>query len=342
MAFLQPPSFLQNRSDHTAAGDRLTTGSIVSSGGVVGVGDLEITQQASPNMTVRVAPGKCFVAGTLNNYQGMYHCVNDAVVNITIAASSASFPRRDLIVARVYDAFYAGASNQWAVEVVTGVATSTPALPVVPANSIVLAEILVPASSSTVINANILNRRPKARTRLLVEPESFTSATRPAGFTGQIAYETDTKKVVYYDGTAWVYLALPTYDTGRRNVSAVWLNGGVAAWGGSVQVQRYGEIVHLTGYLTVNTGSAFIGLNRDGTSPVSIPEGWRPIYKAYPIGLGTAMTSGGSCDVVWDQTVNRIKLSGASATWSVGNYLSFALTWNTNEAEPSPLPGVAA
>jgi hypothetical protein len=52
--------------------------------GVVGAGDLAVTQNGTPNMSVNVAAGRAFIRGTetgsLN--QGVYSFFNDGIVNL--------------------------------------------------------------------------------------------------------------------------------------------------------------------------------------------------------------------------------------------------------------------
>jgi hypothetical protein len=125
-------------------------------------GDLLVTAQGTPNNTVNVAAGLGYVPQGQSALGSAYAFPNDGTVVLTVPAAHATLPRRDLIVARVRDAFYTGSQNQGSIELITGTAASTPADPTLPADSsyLVLARIAVPANGSgtvAVANANITN-----------------------------------------------------------------------------------------------------------------------------------------------------------------------------------------
>ena len=93
-----------------------------------------VTAQGSPNNTVAVAAGAVY-------WQGAEAAVTGG--NVTMTAAHATLNRYDLIVA----------SSAGAKSYVAGTAATNPVLPAIPATSIVLAAIAVPANDN-VINAN--------------------------------------------------------------------------------------------------------------------------------------------------------------------------------------------
>lgn len=172
MTVITPPGFLQNAGNvHTAeilrspfntlVSGLITGGSMKTRGGVhPSVGTSYTTaQNGTPNMTVLVGSGVAFVPGTEGAKQGSYDVLNDGTVSLAITASNPSNPRYDLVILRVYDSFYSGASNTAALEIVTGTAAASPAEPATPANSFVLARVTVGAGVTSITNANILDRR---------------------------------------------------------------------------------------------------------------------------------------------------------------------------------------
>ena len=212
MAARNPPLWLQAGS-HPATNDRLLLEALMApppavvSGagyGIVGPSDLAVTQNGTPNMSVNIAAGKAFIDGTENANQGAYLAVNDATVNLAISASSPTNPRKDLVVAKVQDAEWSGATNSWSLAVVTGTPAASPAEPAVPANAIVLALVDVAANATSITNANITDRRRRAVT--LGGIVVCTSTTRPTTglYEGLFIYETDTDRVLVYSGAAWV------------------------------------------------------------------------------------------------------------------------------------------
>lgn len=214
MVALNPPFALQNRDDHSAAGDRLLVTSLVGVAGVVSIGDLKVTANSTPALQVQVSAGRAFINGTLNPQQGTYHCINDSPVTLNVEASSASLPRKDIVVAVVEDAYYSGAANAWSVKIIAGVPAAVPTVPVTPANAIVLAEVNVAASASVITNVNILDRRVYATSKLTTQVRSGPTSALPT--TGQIIGQqwlaTDTNQMLHWNGSAWTPSALTASD----------------------------------------------------------------------------------------------------------------------------------
>lgn len=143
--------------------------------GVIGSTDFKVVQRgAGANMTVDVtmtAGGVAYVAGTAVSGQGLYAVpVHASTVNEAVAAAHGSLPRIDTVVLRVFDHTHdASGANNSQIVVLTGTATSGATLDnrtgaaTVPGSSLVLADILVPAASSSVVTANIRDRRSWAR-----------------------------------------------------------------------------------------------------------------------------------------------------------------------------------
>lgn len=205
MTLLQPPSFLQARTDHTAQEDRLYLQGLLNPiGGVGALSAPLVRAQAVPNMTVIVAKERFFIPGTESTSQGVYHGYNDGDITVTIAASSPTLPRIDIICASVQDAFYSGASNQLVVDKVTGTPNASPTPPAAPANAIIIAQIAVAAAATTVTNANITNN---------AQPVSAKGGLLPVGsqairdaltlYDGLGVYRMDTNNVEFYNGTSW-------------------------------------------------------------------------------------------------------------------------------------------
>ena len=176
--------------------------------GVVSAGDLAVSQNGTPNMSVNVAAGRAFIRGTetasLN--QGVYSFFNDGVVNLSIGAADPTNPRRDLIIAQVRDANYSGAAIDARLAVVAGTPAASPADPTPPANALVLARVAVAAGATSITNANITDLRTRAAS--LGGVHVCTSTTRPAGASlddGDTIFETDTKELLQYYSAAGVW-----------------------------------------------------------------------------------------------------------------------------------------
>jgi hypothetical protein len=178
---------------------------ITTAGGSHGVslpGDLAVTQNGTPNMSVNVAAGRAFIRSTetasLN--AGVYSFFNDGTVNLAIAAADPTNGRRDLVVAQVRDSNYSGAANDARLFVVTGIPAGVPVDPAIPDSCLVLARVTVGAGVTSIVNANITDLRTRAYS--LGGQAVANSTVRPSGvslYDGLNLYEPDThESLVYY------------------------------------------------------------------------------------------------------------------------------------------------
>lgn len=168
MTVRESPSWTQGGS-HSAEDDRLLLASLLGGSpnqavaqGIVSPTDLAVTQNGTPNMSVNIAAGAAFIAGTESSTQGIYHLENDASVNVAISTANATNPRIDLIVAQILDDQYSGSSHLGQIVVVTGTPAASPSAPATPANSIVLAQVRVNASVTSILTANITDEDRKS------------------------------------------------------------------------------------------------------------------------------------------------------------------------------------
>lgn len=160
-----PALWLQQRTDHTAEQDRALLSMTFENEGVTSSGSMAVSQRgAGANMSVDVAAGQGLVKGDDNSAQGLYGVWNDATKNLTISAADGTNPRRDIIVARVKDAYYSGATNAFSLEVITGTPAGTPVDPTIPNNCLSLARVAVAAGATSITNANITDLRVRAYT----------------------------------------------------------------------------------------------------------------------------------------------------------------------------------
>lgn len=219
MAEIQPPGYLQNAgSVNTAlnlrhaisghiAGAASNAALRIRQGVHPSLGSRFTVQQAgSPNMSVDVLNGFAMVAGTEVNAQAAYSCLSDTTKNVTIAASNPSNPRIDIIVLKVQDSFYSGATDSWSIVAVTGTAAGSPVAPAAPANSMIIANIAVGASVTSITNANITDTRPfYASVGGLVPVANQTERDALADlYDGYAVWRKDTKNIEVYNGSAFL------------------------------------------------------------------------------------------------------------------------------------------
>lgn len=159
MAIISPPSYMQAGS-HPAQAFRRPLENAFRYSGIVGPDDYRVLP-VSGQRKVTVAAGEAIVVGTENTLrQGAYHVLNDASVQLDIAAADGSYPRYDLIVLQVRDAEFSGASSDAQLAAVTGTPGASPAEPAIPANSLVLARVRVNATVTNLDAAEIIDRKP--------------------------------------------------------------------------------------------------------------------------------------------------------------------------------------
>jgi microcystin-dependent protein len=186
-----PPYAIQASSHSAQLFRQAITTLIASAGGIVNPGDYAVAATATPSMAVTVAGGvpggQIWVPGTsLTGPQAAYMGYNDGQVTLTIAASNPSNPRIDVPVAQVQDAAYAGATNSFSLSVVTGTPGGSPVAPSIPASSIGLADVLVPASATSITSGNITPTAPQ----LAIRPALITGIP-PIGAIMPYAFQND-------------------------------------------------------------------------------------------------------------------------------------------------------
>ncbi|NEB83976.1 hypothetical protein G3I43_07260 [Streptomyces anulatus] len=222
MAEINPPAWMQAGA-YPARTDRLILSSLLSYPGFAvdeptpmrirqGVKpsyqqqQLKVRAAPTPNMTVIVSAGFCFVDNHDSGGLGTYVLVNDSDETLTVQpAGGAGQYRRDCVVASVYDAETAGSVSEWRLEVIQGTyAASAGAAvrPSLPSNCSLLADLTIAPSQTSVASGQIFDVRNFSVASGGILPVGSTNAlTRP--HPGQMMYLTNTDTFVYgkQDGT---------------------------------------------------------------------------------------------------------------------------------------------
>lgn len=196
MAVLLPPVALQNVDTLNADDFRGLIEALVPTEGVLASGDLAVTANGTPNMSVNAAAGAAIIKGDdTPATQGSYFVRNDATVNLAIAAADATNPRKDLIILQVRDSFYSGSDDDARLAVVTGTPAASPAEPALPNNSLKLAVITVAAAATSITSGAITDSRSSA-IPLGADTDTWTSYTPTLTQSGSVA-----KTVTYAEYT---------------------------------------------------------------------------------------------------------------------------------------------
>jgi hypothetical protein len=144
---------------YNALDDRLETGLMLdySTDPLSGVGrivsGMMVSQQATPNMTVQVSPGRA-ICPTPASDGGAYAIMSDAVANITINPVS-TLPRTDLILMAVDDADYSGSIYGAKIYALAGTPAASPVAPAQPAGTLLLATLNLLANATSVVQSAI-------------------------------------------------------------------------------------------------------------------------------------------------------------------------------------------
>jgi len=211
MALIQPPTWMQAGS-YPARNDRLALTALLSYPGFAvdestpmrirqGVKpsyqnyQLKVRPASTPNMTVVVSAGFCFIDQHDTGGVGTYVCVNDADVTLTVQpAGGAGQFRKDTVVASVYDAEYAGSASEWRLEIIQGPYASSAGATTrgtLPPNAQILADISIGPSQTSVSAANIADFRNYSVALGGVLPVASNIAPNRL-HPGQVLYLTDT------------------------------------------------------------------------------------------------------------------------------------------------------
>jgi hypothetical protein len=183
--------------------DQGTATAVACPGGVFpGTGQLAVTAPVS-GMTVNVAAGYCSVPHPTAGH-GAYIFGMMASGSLNVAAANGSNPRVDLVCANVQDT---GSGAFCQVEILTGTATTGATLtnltgaPALPTASIALAYVLVPTSATSIITADIGDKRAYVAPPGCI-PQIANAAAAPAVPATQMMYDVATGTIVQGTGTA--------------------------------------------------------------------------------------------------------------------------------------------
>lgn len=225
MAVETPPWSTQNSSFPANQTRRAVFFALNTNGGVKGTNDLLVSAPSS-GMSVNVDTGEVIIPGS-NTLQGVYYGCATSVTNLIIAASNSTNPRIDTICATVYDESYGAVADSWTVQVITGTPTAGATLQnldgaaAIPVNSLLIAYVLVPANSTSIVSSDLLDERISA---------TVSIASSNSG--GEVAYVS--RAAI---GTANTYQNGATYTTPKQARYVAYVTFLVPSGGATVAAQ---------------------------------------------------------------------------------------------------------
>ncbi|MFB6618233.1 hypothetical protein ACIGFK_07560 [Streptomyces sp. NPDC085524] len=260
-------------------------------------------------MTLQIGPGRAIVQGT--DAQGAYPVANDSAVSLTFADGAAQNGRIDSVVLRVSDTLFGGTTNTAVIEIVQGTAAASPQPPTLPAASLRLWDVTVPAGTSTGTGgigwASALgDRRRYTAAAGGIIPRGWGLSFNGA-YDGQ--YRDTGSALERWNAAAGQWQTYkPPLET------AVSTTGTVVAAGYSFvsyHARRVGGVQSFT--VTVNRTGTAITVPADGSFPdsllVTLPAGWRPVYE-----MELAASDGFGSGVAYLNPAGQITLR----TWTGG------------------------
>lgn len=160
--------------------------------------------------TITVQPGVACIDPGLTTPQGPYWVALPAAETPgPLAAADATNPRKDIVIARVYDNDEDSSGLRLArSEYIAGTAAASPAEPAVPAGAIRLATIDVPASPGA---AAVTDRRPfVVGSGGILPVRDQTERDALSGYSGLHVWRIDLRRIEYHDGSGWKEIAVST------------------------------------------------------------------------------------------------------------------------------------
>lgn len=271
-----PPLYLDNDTPYDANSFRTfeaaatffsLTGAQVYGGVICGGSVMKVT--AAGGMNVQVDTGFAVVPSSTGSTYGGYRTGLLSVALLGVAASNATNPRIDLVCVTVSDT--GSSSSSGYVQIITGSPASVPTAPSVPATSVALASVLVPATSTSVTTGNITNAYVQtAASGGIVPVPAIASA--PAGYPGFYNHDRQTGILWHNSASGPIPVKTLPWATQYSVVTPASGNVGVGVAAGS-----QGTILTAT----VTTG---------GSTDIEISAGWPAIYALHNTGNGCAAT----------------------------------------------------
>lgn len=228
----------------------------VQSGCISSVGSMKVAPVSG--LTIQVYAGFCVVANSTSNLQGAYVMGSMVANQLTVATADPTNPRIDLVCATVYDP---GTSSGYSeVQIITGTPASSPTVPSLPANSLALAQVSVPANTTTISTGLLSDVRTYTGPAGGATPWSNVGASGP-GFNGLIAYDAANDRFFH--------------------------NNSVAGAGARMKTKPFAP-VHITQgtSITLSTGSPVsiksANFTCDGATDIKITFSYTGLYQSTP------------------------------------------------------------
>lgn len=228
---------------------------------------------AATGLSVTVNPGFALVQGTTATNQGAYSACLDAAATLTCQTADSVNARIDSVCVTVTD--NGDATSSAVVQVVTGTPAASPTAPGLPANSLRVGDVTVPANAVSLSSGNIADKRSYAAAAggvKLVQSSAFYP-TAGQGMPGDLYFNIQTGRLLVFNGTT---LAPPptapfpsvTSSVGSGTATSttyVTVASGSVTVDGSTAVKITATFKDVTTSGTAAGNGCTVGIFRDGT-----------------------------------------------------------------------------
>ncbi|MEX2985338.1 hypothetical protein [Streptomyces sp. C36] len=227
-------------------------------------------------LSAKVAPGRAVVQGS--EAAGAYPVYVPEVTSITFADGDPGNPRVDLVVLRVYDNDQDGLGQTAAtIEIVPGRAGASPSAPPVPAGSLPLAKVTIPAGASAGTGGLDWKSAVEDLRRATVAVGGIVPLARGVAFGGAYPgqYRDNGSGLERWNGKEWrPYPEQPVW----KDYTPQWRSGRNGAEhpmlrGGSIEGRyvKMGPVVHFRVFLRIGSFDNWGGPGANGNWYVTLP-----------------------------------------------------------------------
>jgi hypothetical protein len=178
---------------HATAGT--TSALTVQSGVISSVGGMQVVPVSG--LSIAVNAGFCVIANSSSNLQGAYRMGSMQSNGLTVSTADPTNPRIDLVCATVSDPGTAAGFSE--IQIIAGTPAVSPVAPSLPANSLSLATISVPATTVSITSGLITDTRTYTSTSGGATNWVSVGSSGP-GFTGLVAYDRTNDRFFHNNG----------------------------------------------------------------------------------------------------------------------------------------------
>jgi hypothetical protein len=274
MTAVNPPAWMQSRTDHSAAVFRrgtmallggATLGATDGHGGVVpGYGNRLTVTGSGSTLQSFVDTGLCIIVNDASAFAGPYVCYNDGSVSQTHDPANATLFRRDIVYAQVLDTGFGDGSSVFQFNIAKGTnnASSPAPLPTLPSRAIPLGYISIDPAITN-LTGKVADARPWIGGHGAIRTRNATRLTNPS--IGTMVMDDDLNLMAaIYDGTGYRFVT----DKGWQAYTPTHAGNGAATF--STNSGRYKQVGEKSWAVNIHLVTSHAG-SGTGSWTVSLP-----------------------------------------------------------------------